>query len=29
MHNMFNKIITENCPFRYRKPPGYKTIWPK
>jgi chromosome segregation ATPase len=26
MHNMFNKIITENCPFRYRKPPGYKTI---
>jgi hypothetical protein len=31
-HNTFNKIITENfpvlrnnCPFRYRKPPGHQT----
>jgi hypothetical protein len=32
MHNIFNKIITENfpnlektCPFRYTKPPEYQT----
>jgi hypothetical protein len=32
IHNIFNKIITENfqvlrnfCPFWYRKPPGHKT----
>jgi hypothetical protein len=32
IHNIFNKIVTENfpicrkfCPFRYRKPPGHQT----
>jgi hypothetical protein len=32
IHNIINKIITENfpnlekfCPFRYRKPPGHQT----
>jgi hypothetical protein len=32
IHNIFNKLITENfqnleklCPFRYRKPPGHQT----
>jgi hypothetical protein len=32
IHNIFNKIITENfpnlekvCPFRYRKPPEHQT----
>jgi hypothetical protein len=32
IHNIVNKIITENfpnlrkgCPFRYRKPPGHQT----
>jgi hypothetical protein len=28
IHNIFNKIITENfpiCPFREKKPPGHQT----
>jgi hypothetical protein len=36
IHNIFNKIITENflnlrefCPLRYRKPPGHPTDFNK